>query len=109
MIPSIDIKIKGSFKDAIAITSENLDDQLFNISPSDMKKEITDALTGVDAEPESVVYYASWLYAGENESRQYVLFPNAGRGGVCTGGYTEWCDATTLDEIEAAYEAGTLE
>jgi hypothetical protein len=43
------------------------------------------------------------VFVGQGDLR------GAGRGGVCTGGYTEWCDATTLDEIEAAYEAGTLE
>ena len=102
-------EINGTFQSAIQITAENLEEMLWNVTPSDMKKEITDALTGGETEAESVVYYASWHYPEEAEARQYVLFPNAGRGGVCDGGYTAWADANTLDDLEAAYDAGTLD
>jgi hypothetical protein len=97
-------EIKGSFE-AIEITTENLAGVIGGVTPNDMRNEIISALTGTE---EDVIYYASWQYEGEAESRHYVLFPQAGRGGVCAGGFTEWTDANTLDEIEQQYEAGTL-
>lgn len=102
-------QIKGTFTDALEITHDNCQEVIASVTPSYMRQEIEAALLGGDTEQETAIYYASWYYEGEAESRHYVLFPNAGRGGVCQGGYTEWCDSTTLDEVEAAYDAGDME
>jgi hypothetical protein len=94
-------QIKGSFVDAIAIATV---EQCDAIIPNDMRREAVDALQGNGTDTESVIYYASWHYATNSESTQVILFPNAGRGGACEGGYTAWCNASTLDQVEAAYQ-----
>jgi hypothetical protein len=99
-------QIKGSFVNAIAITTV---DQCNAITPHDMRKEAIDALQGNGTEQENVIYYASWHYAGKCESTHVILFPNAGRGGACEGGYTDWCDADTLDAVESAYQNGEMD
>lgn len=94
-------EIKGTFANAIEINLANLEEMLDRITPSDQKNEVRSAL---EEGTETTVYYASYTYPGEAEARCYVLFPMSGRGGCALGGYTAWCDASTLDEIEAAWE-----
>lgn len=95
-------QITGSFVDAIEL---NKDSSLECITPSDMRSEIRSAFSDLAdlAAQELVIYYASWDYEGDAESTHFVLFPKAGRGGACSGGDTEWYDATTMDAIEDQY------
>jgi hypothetical protein len=99
-------QIKGSFIDAIAITTV---EQCNAINRNDMRNAAIAAIQGNDTEKESVIYYASWHYDDECESTHIILFPHAGRGGACDGGYTDWCDANTLNEVEAAYQNGEMD
>ena len=96
-------QIKGSFVDAIELIKES---SLQDVTPLDMRSEIQLALSGLDlTSQEPTIYYASYAYEGDAEATHFALFPEAGRGGACSGGYTEWYDATTMDEIETQHRA----
>jgi hypothetical protein len=99
-------QIKGTFKNAIEITTV---EQCDRITPGNMRQEAIDALQGNGTEKENVLYFGSWLYSEQVETTYVILFPNAGRGGACQSGYTDWCDANTLDEVESAYLADKMD
>lgn len=92
--------IKGTFVDALEITSVNIESVIDKIVPLDQRDEVRAAIESGDES----VYYASHRYENESEARCYVFFPSEGLGGCALGGYTQWFNGSCLDEIERAWE-----
>ena len=68
--------------------------------PSDMRDEIADALqSGSEA---AVEYHREAEY--NSEATHWVYFANAGRGGRCAGGDTDWTDCSGLDDLADRWE-----
>jgi hypothetical protein len=102
----IDQVIMGSFY-GIATRITSLAD-IEKITPADMRDEVRNSWDGKSVY-EPVIYYADWHYIGDSEATHFILFPEAGRGGVATNGLTEWFDANDMNELETAYfEANNL-
>lgn len=75
------------------ITLDNLD--AVECLPPDMGKEAYNALTA--GREKSVLYCAE--FDQNKEKTHYLWLPNAGRGGVCCGGNTEWTDCDSLEDL----------
>ena len=79
---------------ATAITLANLE-TLADGLPLDMRAEIAAALA---AGTETAIEYDR---TGEYNAQpiHHVYFPNAGRGGVCGGGNTDWTDCDSMEDL----------
>lgn len=84
---------------ATRITKEDLL-QAREIMPIDMAEEAIDALT---SDREKTVLYGV-IFDAEGVKTHYVWFPQAGRGGVCEGGNTDWTDCDSLEDLMDRWE-----
>jgi hypothetical protein len=88
-------------KMSTTITLGNLDLMMADRLPTDMAKEIMDALQS--GQETSIEYQCT---SGDNQQpTHYVYFPNAMRGGVCGGGSTEWTDCDGLEDLQDRWES----
>lgn len=81
--------------DTILTAASNLDGL-----PTDMAEAFRCALAA--GETLAAEYRCEGEY--NSQSTHYLYLPGAGRGGVCTGGETEWTDCNGMDDLADRWE-----